>query len=715
MGLYGDTDALIARARDPRRAGLLAELVAWCERHAAEEPLPSPAAAFVDGSSELYLEEVQAAVFNYLLAARATGREDLAQRGRVWAGALAALPPDLRRPGNYPLGSACLGLAHALDLGRPLLSPAERTEVRQTLERLVAGLAAAMHDPQWAWWTGHHLHHDHWIPVAGCGVGALALRDGATAAEAERHLGVARQARDELCRALDLAGNDGAWHEGPADWVYAVFPLLCFADAWRAASGESLYDHPWLRATGEFRLACHLPDGRYLTWGDSFPSGRYNTMGSASGHVLARLAAEYRVPTWQWLGDRDADRDLAGDLPEVFRAPFGWLDKPVYRRAAAQCVGWRLLWRDASLPAEPPAEMPPLKVFPSAGVAVARAGTGARQAVLCFTCGALAGEAARSAAARGEAVRGYSHAHAQAGAFTLDWDGAWLPPADYGRRGDLFHSLLLVSGARQAYDPTHGGRIVGTQCEGDVRVLLGDLADAYAPGPVCSHRRTVVWLAPALCLVGDLLELEATDPGMAVTQRFLVARGDDEVAVHVEPGPRAVARRPAGALHVVPLAPGSAGVATGALHGRSGRPLAQHVDVAWTTEVRRRQWYVSLLAIGARGESPFWPLAARGAAAARCLTGDTERTLVLVTDPAAARWEVRPARADAQVVAGLPPGSRWRLEAELQPRPPAPGAPPERPPQDDHALVVRLMPDGPLTAGPAGALVATPTRAPAAG
>jgi len=49
-----------------------------------------------------------------------------------------------------------------------------------------------------------------------------------------------------LCRErLDLLGDDGAWHEGAADWVYGLGLFLLFADAYRRAGADVRFvGHP---------------------------------------------------------------------------------------------------------------------------------------------------------------------------------------------------------------------------------------------------------------------------------------------------------------------------------------------------------------------------------------------------------------------------------------------------------------------------------------
>ncbi len=108
---------------------------------------------------------------------------------------------------------------------------------------------------------------------------------------------------EEFVTAFSWLGDDGGWPEGAADWAYAMVPMLWFFGAWQSVTSSNPHHVPWLQNTFKYRLYHWLPDNSYVYTNDSFRSGRYNTSGSASCHVLRRLAALLGDGYAQWLAD----------------------------------------------------------------------------------------------------------------------------------------------------------------------------------------------------------------------------------------------------------------------------------------------------------------------------------------------------------------------------------------------------------------------------
>ena len=62
-------------------------------------------------------------------------------------------------------------------------------------------------------WSDAYLHHDHWIAVGGYGEASLSLLG-----EVEEASKYAAHAKAIFEKIFTWLGDDGAWHEGAADW-----------------------------------------------------------------------------------------------------------------------------------------------------------------------------------------------------------------------------------------------------------------------------------------------------------------------------------------------------------------------------------------------------------------------------------------------------------------------------------------------------------------
>jgi hypothetical protein len=484
-----------------RYAGLLLD---WLERHRGWSPPTDLPDSALD---EVALEECGAFVTNAALAFVLSRRVDDRELARGWALAMCELPRAERR--NYGLGIYAAGLARAYDWLYDEWSDSERLRLREHLAWLVHQLCEGSipgHERA-HWWADAHLHHDFWIPVAGFGEAALALLG-----EVEEAIEWAAGAYRAFLECFSWLGDDGAWHEGAADWCYALAPLLWFYGAWQSVTGEDPHDLPWLRNTALFRVYHHLPDGTYVYLNDSFRGGRYNTSGSAACHLLRRLAALFRDGRAQWLAEKDEAFDLRHGPKGVFQAPYEGgsfrAERTEYPHSDAQCAAWNLLWYDPSVTAEPPARLPRSRHFSNVGVSILREGWGEDDAVVSLSCGPLAGHrcAERMRGGQARTPSNFSHAHADYNSLTLFARGQYfLVPPGYARRGSHFQNVVSVNGADFRVEPDLDIRLRTLVQEADFAYACGDATAAFAPHlGVAGYQRHVVLLGGCLVLFDDL-------------------------------------------------------------------------------------------------------------------------------------------------------------------------------------------------------------------
>ena len=387
-------------------------LYKWVDRYRTWMPpaIPDPAAA----GAEVPLEHTSAFVTNAALAFVLSQRYEYLQLTRKWASAMCE-NPDKKRPG-YGSGIYAAGLARVYDWLYHYLSVAEQERIRTYLINVVGQMSrgSIVGSDQELWWANVPMHHDNWVAIAGYGEAALAIFG-----EVEGAAKWADSAKNCLAYSLPWFADDGAWHEGAADWVYAMAPLLWFYGAWQSVVGENLHDVPWLRNTAAYRLYHWLPDDSYIYLNDSFRSGRYNTSGSASCHVLRRLASLFRDGYAQWLADRDEVFDMKSGVKGVYEAPYGEVLRKS-QHTQAHCAAWNVLWYDPTVKAMPPTTLPCARHFKNQGVVIMRTGWEKDAAVVSLACAPIAGRHAAERIRSGEKIyyNNHGHAHADYSSFT---------------------------------------------------------------------------------------------------------------------------------------------------------------------------------------------------------------------------------------------------------------------------------------------------------
>ena len=457
-----------------RYAGLLFE---WVERNNNF----SPKELLSVSANEVALEQCGAFVTNAALAYTVSGRKKYLEQAGKWA--MEMCEYNHENADNYGFGIYAAGLARAYDWLYGDLSQSERGKIRATIADIVRKLYQGSFPgaPGEFWWAQAYIHHDHWIPVGGYGEAALALLG-----ETEEASRWAARAKADFDYAFSWLGEDGAWHEGAADWCYTMAPLLWFFGAWQSVLGENPHNVPWIRNTASFRLYHWLPDNSYVYLNDSFRSGRYNTSGSASCHLLRRLASLFKDGYAQWLAGRDEAFDLKSGAKGVYQAPYEGLSytgRPTeYPYPDSQCAAWNLLWYDPQVKPLPPDTLPRARLFDNQGVAILRSGWDKESAVASLSSAPLAGRRAAEQIRSGEkfSPSNYGHAQANYSAFTLFARGQYfIIPPGYARRSSGFQNIVSVNGADFLIDPSLDLRIMALRAEKDFSYTVAEASQAF--------------------------------------------------------------------------------------------------------------------------------------------------------------------------------------------------------------------------------------------
>jgi hypothetical protein len=450
-------------------------------------------------------------------------------------------------------------------------------------------------DQQAQWWAGAHLHHDYWVPVGGYGETALSLLG--EVGEASRW---AARAKLEFDVCFSWLGEDGAWLEGAADWCYALAPLLFFYGAWESAVGEDLHETPWLRQTARFRLYHWLPDDTYVALNDSFRSGRYNTSGSASCHLLRRLAGRFRDGTAQWLAERDEAFDLQPGPKGVYQAPYEGssyrAERTDYPHPASQCVAWNLLWYEPTVAAQPPSGLPRCHHFTNQEIAILRSGWDDQAAVVSLSCGPLGGRRCASRIRAGEvrSVSNFSHTHADYNSLTLFARGHYfLIPPGYARRSSRFQNTVSVNGADFRVDPALELHLLGLVEDHRFSYLVGNATAGFAADlGVTQYLRHLVLLDGCL-MIYDSLRLAA--PTTRAWNRFEWTLHSDPSVHRLSCAGSTATWRPHGAespeLVLTLLEPGEFAWERATLQSQGGAPMLDALRLA------RPEWYADRMQV----------------------------------------------------------------------------------------------------------------------
>lgn len=321
------------------------------------------------------------------------------------------------------------------------------------------------------WWTRDA--RSNWCSVTHSQIGITALGIAERYEEVEP---LVENCLRGVLAVLDAGGVDGGWDEGVGYWGYGIGEAVRFAEALKKASNSrvNLFNHPYLKVTGDFGLYLETPDGGCFNFADCgyHPPNPW---------LMAKLAAEQRNPYWQWCAERNLQADIHS-----------------------------FLWYDPELDAEKP-RIPPSKHFRGIEVAVVRSGWGGREVFLGFKSGATVAH----------------HGHLDINSFMLSAFGrrlvrdlgAWSyadhvfwdrsgPRWDFDANATVGHNVLLVDGEGQRYGSESFGKIVKFISTEDWDIIVGDGSKVYGE-LLESFLRYVIYLKPHLFLIIDDVESRA--------------------------------------------------------------------------------------------------------------------------------------------------------------------------------------------------------------
>lgn len=494
-------------------------LFEWVDKNRSWSPPPVTGAQ----GDEVALEESGAFLTNAAFAYCLSGKDQHFQLARKWALKMCDFPDKAIE--NYGIGIYAVGLARTFDWLYHDLETTDRETLKSTVVKVVQGMyenaQPGAENP--SWWAKSYLHHDFWIPMGGFGESALAL-----IGETDGAVKYAEFAKQNFDIAFSWMGDDGAWHEGVADWCYAMAPMLWFYGAWQGITGEDLHERPWIRNTANYRLYHWLPNNQYINLDDSFRSGRYSTSGSASSHLMRRLASVFRDGHAQWLAEKDEEFDYKPSPKGAYMAPYEGLSyrpEPLeYPYPESQTATWNMLWYDPSVETKSPTDLPAAHHYDNLDMVVMRTGWSKEDAVISHACGPIAGHALAEVARKGTDIAPniYYHDHVDYNSFTLFAnDQYFIIPAGYARRASHFQNVVSINGADFSADPRLEIKMAGFRTGSDFSYAVGDATEGFLPEPgIESYRRHMVLVKNEYLVIFDDLKLSEEGRKNWIFNRF---------------------------------------------------------------------------------------------------------------------------------------------------------------------------------------------------
>lgn len=381
---------------------------------------------------------------------------------------VALLDPDPRyfeaarkwalKPGEYPLWGAGqfegtdLAAAHELygiSIAYDWLYDRWSAQDRERLKEILAAHGKVMYEAATGannrgWWKRNFWqNHSFW------NYGALATTSVALAGDVPGVGEWLAESEWAYQGIFAVRSEEGDYHEGVPYWGYAMEALLHVISAVRPYLGEDFYASPFLRSTPVWRL--YMAGSRIDTvanFGDATTRDW-----CVIAPLMYRLAAEYRDPRTQWLAEA---------LPE---------------RKDPDSSLYEFLWRDPSLDARKPDDLPLWHAFKTTGFASARTSWADDALTLHVRSGQTS----------------VSHSHLDVNNFLLDAGGEWLvrdygcgdagpgywDGAEYFGRDTVGHNCLLIGGKNQRMDDDSAGVITNAAEENGVVWFRSDATTAY--------------------------------------------------------------------------------------------------------------------------------------------------------------------------------------------------------------------------------------------
>lgn len=480
-------------------------LVKWADQFRFFNPIPPSSLPKNIDTMQVYCENGAAYIFNMSLLYILTEKSYYLDAAKKWLLAFGSYPADIK--GNFCVGAYALAVAAGYDMLYNDLSDGERKHLSSHLAAIVRrGIQGTRTD----WWAGIAINHDHWLPVTGLGIGSAAL----FYENPEAHnwltflLGMVKND-------MTIAGDDGAWAEGTADWIYAMSMTYFFFDAYKRISGEDLFQTPMAKNAIPYRLYNWLTGNTYIYHHDSFVNGRYNVMGAVSGHLLFKLARENKDGHAQWLAMQEKEFDLE-HLKENRAVKNDWHISKSSLVPALHSAGWNFLWYDPTILPVPPDDLPKHHYFPNQGLVIMRTGWTNDDIVCAFTCSPVGGHKAREAVLAGNKrlLSNYGHTHAQANSFDIFAYGRYLAvPPSYGRLESSSHNTLTINGAVQERRPQNEAHIVKADLKDEYCYVVGDATRCYPDSAgIKKWYRHIAFIKPDVIIIADEIITDKSYP-----------------------------------------------------------------------------------------------------------------------------------------------------------------------------------------------------------
>ncbi len=273
-------------------------------------------------------------------------------------------------------------------------------------------------------------------------------------------------------------GDDGGWSQGVTYWKWSCFFSLQFVDALRSATGIDLYQKPWFRENGWFKLYFQPPWCSFSHFGDTGPSG----VDAADANNLAHYAAVYGSPEFRWYADG------IGAPPDA--SPYGYF------------------FYDQTVPARPPLAAPQARHSADIGWGAMHSALYRPDDVMLF--------------AKASPYGSYSHSHADQNSFVLYAFGEalaidsgyypWYGSAhhlEWAQQSRAHNTILVNGGGQPIQDLTAAGQSIAFHGGSAFSYWQGEAAGAYA-GKLTRFRRHILHLPPNRFVIFD--DLEAAQP-----------------------------------------------------------------------------------------------------------------------------------------------------------------------------------------------------------
>jgi hypothetical protein len=459
---------------------------------------------------QVYFENASNIIIDLSLLFVLTQDEIYKNKAMEWIDAYCDYPMSkIGNDGGYHVGTFSTGLGVGYDMLYNYLSKVEKERIKK---RLIEAVELGMWEVDNAWWSKIQLHHDHWVPVGGVGIGAAALYG-----EVEQSKEWMDHIKESIAESARLIGNDGAWSEGAADWTYAMYFTYPFFDTYKRLTGEDLFKQPYIENAILYRIYNYLPNGTYINHHDSFANGRYNIAGSASSHLMRKLASEFNSGYAQWIADEDEKYDFKKrDLPEK------WIVTRGQEPSVLHSIGWSYFWYNPSVKSLSPDNLPLYHYFNNQGLMILKSGWSKDDFTFTFTCAPVGGFAFYNVVKneRKPTKSELYHVHTLVNSFNLYANGNYIatPPGEgYQESGSERHNTLTIEGANQMRTPDRYVKMIKMDMNDNYSYMVGDGTALY-PDSINLNRwyRHIAYLSPDVFVICDELSVSENVNG-AVT------------------------------------------------------------------------------------------------------------------------------------------------------------------------------------------------------